>query len=85
MNIPSDGFSSKYRYNGERNAQGERHGHGTAILQNGDLYSGEYKNGVRDGYGEYIYANQNGAKFVGYYKQNKKSGHGVFVYPDGSR
>ena len=79
------GVTRKYMYHGERNAQGQRHGYGISILTNGDVYSGEFKNGVRDGYGEYIYAKENGAKYSGYYKDNKKSGHGVFVYPNGSK
>lgn len=83
--FPTNRQVTKYSYNGERNEEGRRHGHGTAVLQNGDMYSGEYKNGVRCGYGEYVYVNQNGAKYIGYYKDNKKSGHGVFIYPDCSR
>ena len=47
--------NNTYSYSGERNEQGERQGHGRALLENGDQYIGEYKHGVRHGYGEYIF------------------------------
>ena len=36
-------------YDGERNAEGERHGHGEAVLHNGDKYNGMYSHGQRQG------------------------------------
>lgn len=36
-------------YDGERNAEGERHGRGKARLPNGDTYDGEYERGFRNG------------------------------------
>lgn len=76
---------STYTYTGERNTKGERHGQGRAVLDNGDIYVGEYKHGVRNGYGEYWFFQQNGAKYAGCYSNNKKNGEGTFLYPDGSR
>lgn len=76
---------NKYHYEGERNEVGDRHGYGKATLENGDEYRGEYKNGVRHGYGEYTFHDKNGAKYTGYYSDNKKNGTGIFIYPDGSR
>ena len=74
-----------YKYEGERNERGERHGNGKAVLPNGDVYEGQYKNGMRHGKGQYIFNDQNGAKYVGDYKDNRKNGFGTFFYPDGSR
>ncbi|XP_026506789.1 radial spoke head 1 homolog [Terrapene carolina triunguis] len=70
-------------YEGERNAAGERHGHGRARLPNGDTYEGEYANGVRNGRGTYRF--KNGARYIGDFFDNKKHGQGVFMYPDGSK
>lgn len=36
-------------YEGERNEADERHGVGRAVLANGDIYQGHYKNGKRHG------------------------------------
>ena len=38
-------------YDGDRNECGERHGHGHAVLPNGDDYEGEYVNGKKHGKG----------------------------------
>uniref|UniRef100_A0A8D0F5R5 Radial spoke head component 1 n=1 Tax=Strix occidentalis caurina TaxID=311401 RepID=A0A8D0F5R5_STROC len=70
-------------YDGERNSEGERHGHGKARLPNGDTYDGEYKHGFRSGRGTYRF--RNGAYYTGQYLQNKKHGQGIFFYPDGSK
>ncbi|KAM9565397.1 radial spoke head 1 homolog [Guaruba guarouba] len=70
-------------YEGERNAEGERHGCGKARLPNGDTYNGEYEHGLRNGQGTYRF--KNGARYIGTYLQNKKHGQGTFFYPDGSK
>ncbi|NXY90512.1 RSPH1 protein, partial [Alcedo cyanopectus] len=70
-------------YEGDRNAEGERHGHGKARLPNGDTYEGEYEHGLRSGQGTYRF--KNGARYIGEYLQNKKHGKGTFFYPDGSK
>lgn len=44
-------------YEGERNEQNERHGNGKATYGNGDVYTGEFKNGVRHGDGKYMFKN----------------------------
>ena len=38
-------------YEGDRNEIGERHGHGHAVLPNGDDYEGEYVSGKKHGKG----------------------------------
>lgn len=46
-------------YEGDRdpNTQ-ERHGHGRALLKNGDVYDGEYSQGKRHGQGVYRFKNK---------------------------
>lgn len=36
---------------------GNRNGHAAVSFDNGDSYNGQWKNGKRDGQGEYVYAN----------------------------
>ena len=40
-------------YEGDRNEQEERHGHGKCHFPNGDVYEGEYLHGRRNGFGIY--------------------------------
>jgi hypothetical protein len=43
-------------WQGELNAQGQRHGRGVYTTKNGDVYTGEYVNGRRHGRGVYVRA-----------------------------
>lgn len=52
-------------YSGERDAEGRRHGQGTAVLPNGDSYNGTYEQGLRQGSGKYTWAN--GCSYEGGY------------------
>ena len=45
-------------YEGERNENEERHGHGKALLPNGDEYEGGYQNGKRSGSGIYTFVSK---------------------------
>ena len=74
--------------------EGQRHGYGKALLPNGDIFEGSYKNGLRYGEGKYIFRRHDGsgesideilphAKYVGFYKRNMRNGNGTFWYPDG--
>uniref|UniRef100_A0A8B9FMB0 Uncharacterized protein n=1 Tax=Amazona collaria TaxID=241587 RepID=A0A8B9FMB0_9PSIT len=92
-------FPFNQEYEGERNAEGERHGRGKARLPNGDAYNGEYEHGLRNGQVRQFcsfrccietrlsgtYRFKNGARYIGTYLQNKKHGQGTFFYPDGSK
>ncbi|XP_053989324.1 radial spoke head 1 homolog [Hylaeus volcanicus] len=70
-------------YEGERNDRGERHGHGKALLPNGDMYVGRYCRGLRHGKGLYVF--KIGARYDGEWRQSLKYGQGTFWYPDGTR
>ncbi|XP_014474500.1 PREDICTED: radial spoke head 1 homolog [Dinoponera quadriceps] len=70
-------------YEGERDEKGARHGSGKALLPNGDVYVGRYRDGLRHGKG--VYAFKNGARYNGDWRQGYKYGQGVFWYPDGTR
>ncbi|XP_068143573.1 radial spoke head 1 homolog [Drosophila tropicalis] len=69
-------------YIGGRNAAGQRHGRGWAILPNGDQYDGNYRKGRRHGIGLYVF--KNGSRYYGQYRCGKRCGRGIFIYPDGS-
>ncbi|KOC65820.1 Radial spoke head 1 like protein, partial [Habropoda laboriosa] len=70
-------------YEGERNAQGDRHGYGKALLPNGDMYVGQYCKGLRHGRGLYVF--KIGARYDGEWRRGLKYGQGTFWYPDGTR
>ncbi|CAH0407083.1 unnamed protein product [Chilo suppressalis] len=70
-------------YVGGRNADGERHGEGWAVLPNGDFYQGCYCRGLRNGKGLYVF--KNGARYEGEWRRAMKYGTGNMLYPDGSR
>ncbi|CAG2065155.1 unnamed protein product, partial [Timema podura] len=69
-------------YEGERNDSNQRHGQGRALLPNGDVYEGKYRNGKRHGSGLYVF--RGGARYEGQWKKGVKQGEGKFHYPDGS-
>ncbi|KAI4481388.1 hypothetical protein M0804_009508 [Polistes exclamans] len=70
-------------YEGDRNEQGDRHGFGKTLLPNGDMYVGQYCEGLRNGKGIYVF--KNGARYDGEWRQGLKYGQGIFWYPDGTR
>ena len=47
----------------------------------GTKYTGEWKDGIQDGYGIYFYAN--GDKYTGYFKNNKFNGKGTYTWTNG--
>lgn len=53
----------------------------TTILSN-DIYIGEFKKGVADGYGRLFM--RTGEWYIGYFKNNKKEGEGEIHFVDGS-
>ncbi|KAJ3191063.1 hypothetical protein HK101_008111 [Irineochytrium annulatum] len=71
-------------YEGERNAESQRHGHGRNVFTNGDIYEGNYALGERNGPGVYKWK-AGGARYTGEYMGGSRNGNGFFVYPDGSK
>lgn len=53
------------------------------MLPNGDIYIGQYRNGLRHGKGVYVF--KNGAQYNGDWRHGQKYGQGIFWYPDGTR
>ncbi|KAF5305908.1 hypothetical protein FQR65_LT07519 [Abscondita terminalis] len=70
-------------YEGGRDENFERHGWGSALLPNGDIYEGFYWHGLRMGKGMYCF--RNGARYEGDWRKGLKHGSGQFLYPDGTR
>ena len=59
------------------------HGIGTYTFSNGDVYTGEYRNGHRTGHGTYKYANGN--TYEGDVLDGVINGNGIFTWPNGDR
>ena len=56
---------------------------GTFTWANGDIYVGEFKDGVLNGWGKYTWAN--GENYIGEWKNSKRHGEGINKSPDGKR
>lgn len=72
----------KLGYNGERNIAGQRHGTGTELFQNGNIYIGEWENGKMCGNG--ILKFTTGNVYEGEWKENKMHGQGTLKYSNGN-
>ncbi|XP_065158150.1 radial spoke head 1 homolog isoform X2 [Atheta coriaria] len=78
--------SDKYpfgEYIGARDENLDRHGYGSALLPNGDIYEGNYRLGKRHGKGMYCF--RNGARYEGEWRKGLKHGFGTFCYPDATK
>ena len=53
------------------------------LNNNNLIYDGEYKKGLKDGYGIYYY--QNGEKYEGKFRNGIREGKGVFFWKDGNK
>ncbi|PKU48298.1 alsin [Limosa lapponica baueri] len=65
---------------------GKPHGRGVLKWADGRMYSGTFRTGLEDGYGEYRVPNKALNKddhYVGYWKEGKMCGHGVYSYATG--
>ena len=49
----------------------------------GDKYTGDWKNGMRDGFGTYFY--NGGSKYIGQYVQNSMTGQGTYYWAAGDK
>ena len=54
----------------------------SATFPNGNRYLGEWKDGLRHGYGTYTWPN--GSKYIGEFKDDKRDGQATYTYDDGS-
>ncbi len=57
-------------------------GNGTYKYSNGDMYTGEWENGVLEGYGRYDWID--GSYYVGYFAAGHREGQGKYVGADGT-
>ncbi len=64
-------------YEGEVDENFHRSGWGLYKYHNDDIFEGEFKNGLRNGIGEYTY--KDGWSYKGTWTNDKKSGEGVIV------
>ncbi|XP_005373242.1 PREDICTED: alsin isoform X2 [Chinchilla lanigera] len=65
---------------------GKPHGRGVLKWPDGRIYSGMFRNGLEDGYGEYRIPNKAVNKedhYVGHWKEGKMCGQGVYSYASG--
>ncbi|XP_073927525.1 alsin isoform X3 [Castor canadensis] len=72
-------------YNG-RWLSGKPHGRGVLKWPDGKMYSGMFRNGLEDGYGEYRIPNKALNKedhYAGHWKEGKMCGQGVYSYASG--
>lgn len=61
----------------------QRHGEGTYFWKSGDVYTGKWVGGKKEGFG--IEKFTNGARYTGEFKNSLRNGSGVYIYPDGGK
>lgn len=71
------------RYEGDLNSAGCRHGMGKLYYSNGDIYTGEWKEGQRHGEGSHVYA-LTMKKYEGQWSGDVWCGRGTLTRADGS-
>jgi len=59
------------------------HGQGIYIFASGEIYSGHFLEGKRNGYGKHTYVN--GIEYVGEHQEDKMYGQGIATWADGSK
>ena len=68
-------------YEGDLNAEGQRHGFGVLLCDNGNSYEGEWKKDKRDGLGVARYSS--GDVFDGQWHRGRRQGHGIMYIEAG--
>lgn len=58
-------------------------GIGKYVYDNGDVYTGSFKNDLREGSGSFVYSD--GEKFSGTYLEDKKQGPGEYNFKNGDK
>jgi hypothetical protein len=71
-----------FEYTGDI-VNGEAHGKGSAVFENGNRYEGEFRHNKRSGYG--IAINKNGDRYEGQWKNDRFNGKGVYTWKNGDR
>lgn len=66
------------QYNGEVDENFVRNGYGIYAYNNGDIYEGDFVDGLREGNGEYMY--NDGSFYRGAWKEDKKHGQGSYKF-----
>ena len=61
----------------------ERNGNMSVIYENGDKYTGNFVNNLKEGRGTMIYGNGN--KYEGQFSKDKKEGYGIMLYSNGEK
>jgi len=79
----SNGPQQNFRYEGEKNDKGLKHGFGTMWYSATTCYKGEWKDDQMHGYGEYLWGD--GHKYVGHFENGKQHGKGVYCWPTGGQ
>lgn len=62
---------------------GEAHGKGVAVFENGNRYEGEFKHNKRSGFGKAV--NKNGDQYEGQWKNDRFNGKGIYMWKNGDR
>ena len=60
---------------------GERQSLGPVTMSNGAIFTGEWLNGLKDGYGQQVWPD--GSKYEGDWKNDQANGRGRLVHADG--
>ena len=73
------------KYTGPRDEQGEAHGKGEMVYQDGSTYKGEFFHGQMDGLGGFVAGGdpKTGYTYSGSWKMGRKHGRGVLKWPNG--
>ncbi|HLP33975.1 MAG TPA: hypothetical protein VK202_10900 [Bacteroidia bacterium] len=71
-----------FDYTGEI-VNGEAHGKGVAIFENGNRYEGNFSHNKRSGFGKAI--NKNGDGYQGQWKNDRFNGKGTYTWKNGDR
>lgn len=71
-----------FDYTGEI-VNGEAHGKGVAIFENGNRYEGNFSHNKRNGFGKAI--NKNGDGYEGQWKNDRFNGKGTYSWKNGDR
>ena len=86
MSLPSNGYGS-YTYHDGSKYTGEwkdskPHGRGKMEFPDGNIYEGNFGNGLKEGHGVFRWADD-GTIYDGSWKNDKKDGTGVYRWADG--